>query len=212
MKKSIANETEFGTYEAVVIGTSSGGLDALKTVLSFLSAPFAFAVIIVQHTHPHSDDFLARHLHDECQVPVQQAEEKESIAPGVVYTAPANYHLLIEADQTFSLSITERVNYARPSIDVLFETAADVYGAKLIGVILTGANNDGSQGLRIIKECGGLTIVQDPATAEADLMPKAAIEATAVDYVLSLQEIGMLLNTIGGEHHGGIGKTKHSAR
>jgi two-component system chemotaxis response regulator CheB len=211
MKKSIANETDFGTYEAVVIGTSSGGLDALTMVLSLLSNTFAFAVIIVQHMHPHSDDFLARHLHEKCRFPVQQAEEKEPITPGVVYTAPANYHLLIEVDKTFSLSIAERVNYARPSVDVLFETAADVYGAQLIGVILTGANNDGSQGLKTIKECGGLTIVQDPTTAGADSMPKAAIEATAVDYVLPLQEIGSLLNTIGGGTHDRIRKSEHSA-
>jgi two-component system chemotaxis response regulator CheB len=199
MKKFTENGSEFGTYEAVVIGTSSGGMDALTTLLSVLSDTLVLSTIIVQHMHPHSDDFLARHLHEICQLTVKQAEEKEPIAPGIVYIAPANYHLLIEADKTFSLSNTKRVNYARPSIDVLFETAADVYGARLIGIILTGANNDGSQGLKTIKECGGLTIVQDPATAEADSMPKAAIEATTVDYVLSLQEIGVLLNRIGGE-------------
>lgn len=197
MKKSIENGTKFGTYEAVVIGVSSGGMEALSLLLLLLPEEYPLPVIIVQHQHPHSDDFLARHLDEKCRLTVKQAEEKEWILPGVVYIAPANYHLLIEDDHTFSLSASERVNYARPSIDVLFETAADVYGDRLIGSILTGANNDGSQGLKTIKEHGGLCIVQDPATAEADLMPKTALETTSVDYVLSLQEIGILLSTIG---------------
>ncbi len=200
MKKSTEKGIELGTYEAVVIGVSSGGMDALSVLLPLLPEEFALPVIIVQHQHPHSDDFMVRHFHAICQVPVKQLEEKEHIEPGVVYIAPPNYHLLIEEDRTFSLAVFERVNYARPSIDVLFETAADVYKDKLIGIILTGANNDGSQGLKKVKEKGGLVIVQDPTTAEADLMPKAAIEATAVDYVGSLQEIGMLLNTIKGGH------------
>jgi two-component system chemotaxis response regulator CheB len=106
--------------------------------------------------------------------------------------------LLIEDDRTFSLCVSEKVNYARPSIDVLFEMAAEVYGDKLIGIILTGANTDGSRGLKGIRAGGGLTIVQDPATAEFEAMPKAALNTTTVDYVLSLQEIGALLNRVQG--------------
>ena len=113
-----------------------------------------------------------------------------------IYIAPPNYHLLVEADRTFSLSIDEPVNYARPSIDVLFETAADVYKTNLIGVILTGANTDGSHGLKRIKETGGLSVVQDPSTAEADTMPRAAIAAVDVDYVLPLEEIGKVLTML----------------
>jgi two-component system chemotaxis response regulator CheB len=199
MKKSIEERIKSRIYEAVVIGVSSGGVEALNILLSSLSEEFALAVIIVQHQHPHSNDFLARNLHEKCRITVKQAEEKEPIEPGVVYIAPPNYHLLIEDDKTFSLSVAKRVNYARPSIDVLFETAADVYRGELIGIILTGANNDGSQGLKKIKARGGLAVVQDPKTAEVDSMPKAAIEATSVDYVLSLQEMGFLLNKLSGK-------------
>ena len=127
---------------------------------------------------------------------VKQAEEKESIQGGTVYIAPPNYHLLIEDDHTFSLSVDNAVNYARPSIDVLFESAADVYGSDLIGVILTGNNDDGSQGLKKIKRNGGLTIVQTPESAEADGMPQAALEAVIPEYMLSLEAIGPLLNAL----------------
>ena len=182
--KSILN------FEAVVIGTSAGGVNALQVILKSLPRNFALSVIIVQHLHPNSDDYSARILNDSCKMTVKQANEKEKIEPGVVYTAPPNYHLLVEEDKTFSLSIAEREKYARPSIDILFETAADVYGAELIGIILTGANNDGSQGLKRIKEKGGLTIVQDPETAEVDSMPRDAIATTKVDYILPLEQIG----------------------
>jgi two-component system chemotaxis response regulator CheB len=114
----------------------------------------------------------------------------------VVYVAPANYHLLVEEDQTLSMTVGEKVNFARPSIDVLFETAADVFSAGLIGIILTGAGTDGSKGMKSIKESGGLTIVQDPGTAESDAMPKAAIAITVIDHILPLPEIGPFLNLI----------------
>jgi two-component system chemotaxis response regulator CheB len=183
-------------YDIVVIGVSSGGMAALSTILPMLSQDFTLPVIIVQHQHPHADDFLVRYLNEKCRIPVKHAEEKELIEPATIYLASPNYHLLIEQDRTFSFSIAARVNYARPSIDVLFETAADTFGANTIGIILTGANNDGSYGLKMIHECGGLTIVQDPATAEATEMPRAAIEATEVDYILPLAEIGHMLNTL----------------
>lgn len=183
-------------YEAVVIGVSSGGLNALSRLLPLLSPDVALAIIIVQHQHPHADNFLATYLDKRCRIPVREAAEKEPILPNAVYIAPPNYHLLVESDRTFSLASTEKVNYARPSVDMLFITAAEIYQSHLIGVILTGANSDGSQGLRIIKEYGGLTIVQNPATAEAASMPESALKATSVDYVLSLEEIGHLLNQI----------------
>jgi two-component system, chemotaxis family, protein-glutamate methylesterase/glutaminase len=183
-------------YDIVVMGVSSGGMAALSTIIPMLSKDFVLPVVIVQHQHPHADDFLVRYLNEKCELSVKLAEEKESIEPATVYLAPPNYHLLIEQDRTFSLSIAARVNYARPSVDVLFETAADAFGANTIGIILTGANNDGSQGLKMVHDCGGLAIVQDPATAEATEMPRAAIAATNVDHIVPLAEIGHILNSL----------------
>ncbi len=185
-------------YEAIVIGVSSGGMITLNTILRHLPSDFVLSIIIVQHQHPESDDFIAKFLDSRCSLTVKQADEKEIILPGVIYIAPPNYHLMIEEDRTFSLTIDKRVLYARPSIDILFETAADVFGEKLVGIILTGANEDGSHGLRKIKESGGLTIVQDPDTAEVDTMPKAAIASTKVDYILPLEKIGLFICTLYG--------------
>lgn len=175
--------------DAVVIGCSAGGLDALCRVLSALPADFAAAVIIVAHTPPETNSLLPELLGNVCRLPVGEAVEREVIAPGRVYLAPPNYHLLIEPDRRFALSVDERVCYVRPAIDVLFASAADAYRDRLIGVILTGANNDGAEGLVSIKRNGGLTLVQDPKEAYADAMPKAAIETGAADRVLPLPEL-----------------------
>ncbi len=180
-------------YKAIVIGSSAGGLTALRTLLTMLDKEFKIPIIIVQHTSPSSDNYITTYLNDQCELEVKEADEKETIKNGYVYFAPPNFHLLVEENLTLSLSIDERVNYARPSVDVLFDTAADTYREKLIGIVLTGANNDGSKGLNKIKEYGGLTIVQDPKTAEVDSMPLAAIKATKVDHILSLRKIGELL-------------------
>ncbi len=181
-------------YQAVVIGVSAGGMTALSAILPELPGDFPLSVLIVQHTHPTTDDFLARYLDEQCRVTVKEADEKEKILPGIAYLAPANYHLLVEADKTLSLSTELPVNYARPSIDVLFETAADAYGETVVGVILTGANHDGSRGLLTIKKAGGLAVVQDPETAEADAMPRSAIETAAPDHILPLEQIGPFLS------------------
>ncbi len=183
-------------YEAIVMGVSAGGMEALSTILPDLSADFPIPVMVVQHQHPTSDDFLIRYLNERCGLKVKQADEKEDILPGVIYIAPPNYHLMVEEDRTFSLSIDPPVHFARPSIDVLFETAVDAYGPRLVGVILTGASSDGSHGLKRLKESGGLAMVQDPETAESDIMPRAAVDATEVDYVLPLEEIGPALNRL----------------
>jgi two-component system chemotaxis response regulator CheB len=183
-------------YEAVVIGVSAGGMNALSTVLSRLPADFGLPVIIVQHMDPHSRDYLPNHLDRKCTITVKEAEDKEKIRSGVAYIAPPNYHLLLEEDRTFSLSVDDVVNFSRPSIDVMFETAADVYNRKLVGVVLTGANADGSKGLKKIKAMGGMAIVQDPMTAYVDVMPKAAIAITKVDHVLPLEEIAVLLTEL----------------
>jgi two-component system chemotaxis response regulator CheB len=180
-------------YEAIVIGVSSGGTKALKFIFSELPTGFTTPIIIVQHVGAHSDNEWIKILNDKSSLIVKEADEKEKIKSGRAYIAPANYHLLIEKDKTFSLTIDERVNFARPAIDVLFESAAEAYKNKLIGVILTGSNHDGAKGLKRIKECGGFAIVQDPKTAESATMPASAIDASQPDNILSLENIVQLL-------------------
>jgi len=180
-------------YEAIVIGVSSGGMNAMKVMFSLLPKEFNTPIIIVQHISSQSENLWIRLLNDKSNIYIKEADEKESIEQGKVYIAPPNYHLLIERDKTFSLTVDERVNFARPSIDVLFESAAEAYKNKLIGVILTGSNNDGTNGLKRIKEYGGLTIVQDPATAESSYMPASAIAVVQMDYILTLENIIKLL-------------------
>lgn len=171
-------------------------MKALTVILSSLPADLPLPVIIVQHEHPNTDDFLARHLASKTGLRVKQADEKEIITPGTVYLAPPNYHLLVEDDRTLSLSIDHPVQFARPSIDVLFETASDAYGSGLVGVILTGAGSDGSLGLKLIRERGGLGIVQDPDSSESALMPRAALAVAGADYVLALEDIGPFLTQL----------------
>lgn len=180
-------------YEAIVIGVSSGGLKALKLIFSALPSGFATPIIVVQHIGPRSENSWIKLLNGSCIIPIKEADEKEKVVSGNIYIAPSNYHLLIEKDRSFSLTIDERVNFARPSIDVLFESAAEAYKEKLIGIILTGANSDGTKGVKRIKECGGLVIVQDPATAESSYMPASAIAAIQPDHILELDHIGELL-------------------
>ena len=183
-------------YEAIVIGVSSGGMTALKYLFSELPAGFGLSIIVVQHVGARSDNKWIELLNDISKINIKEADEKENIEPGNVYIAPANYHLLVEKDKTFSLTTDERVNFARPSIDVLFESAAEAYKSKLIGVVLTGSNNDGTNGIKRIKECGGLAIIQDPETAESSYMPSSAIAAMQPDYILSLENIADLLMKI----------------
>ena len=180
-------------YEAVVLGGSSGGLEALTQILRSLPAGFPLPLIVAQHLHPLQDATFCSRLNADTPLIVKEAEEKERVVAGNVYFAPPNYHLLLEKNRTFSLSVDERVHYSRPAIDVLFESAAEVYRAGLIGVILSGANQDGAQGLKRIKAYGGLAIVQDPATAQTGYMPAAAIAAVAADYILPVAEIGPFL-------------------
>jgi two-component system chemotaxis response regulator CheB len=180
-------------YEAIVIGVSSGGMTALKFIFSALPADFSVPIIIVQHINAQSDNEWINLLNNKSNLTIKEADEKEKIEIGNVYIAPANYHLLIETDKTFSLTIDEYVNFARPSIDVLFESAAEVYKDKLIGIVLTGSNNDGTKGITQIKELGGTAIIQDPETAESPKMPTSAIAAIEPDYILSLEQIVQLL-------------------
>lgn len=181
-------------YEIIVTGASLGGLHALKTVLGALPEAFPLPLVVVQHREKSSDDTLSVILRKATTLPVLEVEDKQDVLPGRVYLAPPDYHLLVEGGH-FALSTDAPVWYARPSIDVLFESAADVYAERVIGVILTGANQDGAQGLAAIKRRGGLAVVQDPATAESRAMPAAAIAAVAVDAILPLGEIGPFLST-----------------
>lgn len=180
-------------YKAIVIGTSAGGLQALLSLLSLLPAGYPLPIAVVQHRAKDHRGLLEEVLQNKCRVRVKQADEKEAVRGGTVYIAPPDYHLLIEEDQTFSLSCDEPVLYSRPAIDVLFESAAMAYREHLVGIILTGANGDGASGIATIKEYGGLTIAQDPLEAQFPAMPQASIDTRQVERVWSLSEIGIFL-------------------
>jgi two-component system, chemotaxis family, protein-glutamate methylesterase/glutaminase len=177
-------------YDLVVVGSSWGGLQALGRLLSDVPPDFDPPVVIAQHRHPDSQEGTLRQLlQRQIMRPVLEAEDKLPLEPRHVYVAPPDYHLLVEPG-SLALSVDDRVSYARPSIDVLFESAADAYGDGVIGVILTGANDDGARGLARIKEVGGVALIQDPAAAVRRAMPDAAIATTAADAILPLEEIG----------------------
>ena len=189
-------------YDAIVIGVSAGGLVALVKLLQQLPPYFPIPVIIVQHRSKEERTLLEEVMQSKCSVRIKQADEKEKIKSGVVYFAPADYHLLIESDRSFSLTYDERVNYSRPSIDVLFETAAAVYKNRLLGIILTGANKDGTEGIKMIGRHGGATVAQEPRTAAFPEMPQAAIDTGYVQYVMNLDEIRDLIISQNSLHYG----------
>lgn len=180
-------------YELIVVGASWGGLHAVGAFLEGLGAQTSAAVVIAQHRSSDGGDGLAALLQSHTELPIRDAEDKDRVVPGTVLLAPQDYHLLIERDGTLALSTEERVQFARPSVDVLFESAADAYGERCVGVVLTGANEDGAAGLARIKALGGVAIVQDPGSAERAEMPAAAIAATIADVVLPLEQIGSFL-------------------
>jgi two-component system, chemotaxis family, protein-glutamate methylesterase/glutaminase len=179
----------------VVIGTSTGGLAAMQVLLPGLAEGLGCALVVAQHRGKDPGSRLCDFLQKSSRLPVGEPEDKEPIRPGRVYLAPRDYHLLIE-EGSFALSTEAPVYFARPSIDVLFESAADAYGERVVGVVLTGANGDGARGLARIKAAGGLALVQEPATAQAREMPEAAIAATRVDHVLPLREVARFLNDL----------------
>jgi len=182
--------------ELIVLGGSSGGIEALLAIIPGLSPDFSIPIAIVMHQSRTSRSLLALVLQSRTKLIVREPEDKEEILPKHIYVAPADYHLMIEQDRTFSYAYSELVNYSRPSIDVLFESAADAYGDKLLGVLITGSNSDGAAGMKQIKERGGITIVEDPATANSPNMPAAAIKITQIDFVLSIPETIKKLNTL----------------
>jgi two-component system chemotaxis response regulator CheB len=176
-------------FELVVIGASLGGLHALIVVLEGLPAAFPLPLVVVQHRGAEAESGISEVLQRHTGLMVTEVEDKEMIVGGRVYLAPPDYHLLAEPDRTFALSTEAPVRYARPSIDVLFESAADVYREKVVGVLLTGASVDGARGAHRIKQQGGWLIVQDPATAESRVMPEAGLAATQADEVVAIDRI-----------------------
>jgi two-component system chemotaxis response regulator CheB len=180
---------------AVVIGASAGALEALSHILPALSAGSPLSIMIVVHLPPERQSLLPEILAARCPIEIKEAEDTEIIRPGVVYIAPPDYHLLVEPDLSLSLSNEEPVLYSRPSIDVLFESAADAYGDALIGIVLTGANSDGANGARAVANAGGLVLVQDPDDADASAMPRAALQACPTALALTLAEIADCLSS-----------------
>nr|WP_295873534.1 chemotaxis protein CheB [uncultured Chitinophaga sp.] len=182
----------------VLIGGSAGGLQAILTLLPGLSSRLNAAVIIVLHRQNSADSVLAELLAAKTTLPVHEAEEKEPLLPGVIYIAPGDYHLLVETDHTLSLDYSEKIHFSRPSIDVTFSAAADVFGADTLAILLSGANSDGVEGLAEVHEAGGLTIVQDPETATVDFMPRHALQAVPVDHVLAADVMASFINNFAG--------------
>ncbi|MCD5994489.1 chemotaxis protein CheB [Pseudomonas sp. CDFA 602] len=179
--------------DAIVVGASAGGVEALLRIFSRLRPGFRLPILTVLHLPDDRRSQLAHVFQNRLPIPVKEADDKENIVAGTLYFAPAGYHLSVEADYSLSLSQEERVFYSRPSIDILFGSAADAYGDRLAGVLLTGANNDGASGLMQIKNYRGFTVVQDPVQAQARTMPEAALALHSPDYLLSLNDIGQLL-------------------
>ena len=182
--------------QAVVIGASAGAVEALSLILPRLPEDFGLPVLVVVHVPPDRRSIMADLFRAKCRLAVKEADDKEPLAAGTVYFAPPDYHLLVEADKSLSLSYDEPVLFSRPSIDVLFESAADAYGAGLIAIVLTGANQDGASGLRAVAEAGGVTIVQDPDGAFAPAMPEAAIQMCPNARVLPLAAIAEYLKEV----------------
>jgi two-component system, chemotaxis family, protein-glutamate methylesterase/glutaminase len=178
--------------EAVAIGASAGAVGALGQLLPLLPATTPWPIIVVVHVPANQPSLLAELFRRSCSMPVDDARDKQRALPGIWF-APADYHLLIESDHAFSLSVDAAVNHSRPSLDVLFESAADAYGAGLVCIVLTGASSDGANGAKAVRDAGGWVIVQDPATAENATMPTQAIERARPQWIASLAEIGSAL-------------------
>ncbi|RCR67941.1 chemotaxis protein CheB [Larkinella punicea] len=182
--------------KAVVIGGSAGSIEVLLKLLPALSSPLSLVIMIVLHRKNSTDSSLADLLSSRTTIRVQEVEDKDPVVPGTIYLAPADYHLLIEKDEVFSLDDSEKVNYSRPSLDVTFESAADVYGSSLVGILLSGANADGTAGLNLIKARGGVLIAQKPETAQAAFMPQHAIQNAPIDRVLDVEEMAVFINSL----------------
>jgi len=188
-------ESKIG-FKVVIIGGSAGSLEVLMKVLPQLVPIYKFALVFVLHRKSTEDNTLEELIAMKTVIPVKQVEDKTPLLPGFIYVAPSDYHLLFETYHQLSLDTSDKVNYSRPSIDVSFESAAQVYGPLLTGILLSGANADGTYGLQIIKQQGGTVVIQDPATAEMPFMPKTALESVTPDFVLDVEELLQFINNM----------------
>jgi two-component system chemotaxis response regulator CheB len=185
-----------GSDRAVIIGGSAGSLDVLLKVLPALSPLLNFPIVIVIHRKPDADSLLPDLLSSRTKLRVKEVDEKESIQGGTIYIAPADYHLLVEQDYTFSLDYSEKINFSRPAIDVTFQTAAEVYKDGLVGILLSGSNSDGVEGLKSVKIWGGEAVVQDPESAQVPYMPEQAIKHVKIDRILSIETMAEFINLL----------------
>ncbi|MBS1960695.1 MAG: chemotaxis protein CheB [Bdellovibrionales bacterium] len=176
-------------FDLIAIGCSAGGFDLLNDLLPRLPADFPAAIAVVIHIAPASRNGIVEVLAPKCRLPLKEAEDKELVRPATIYFAPPGYHLLVEPDRRFTLSVDEPVNYSRPSIDVLFESAAIAYRERLLGILLSGANSDGAAGLQSIRNLKGKIFVQDPKEATHPEMPRAALDLGPADAVVSLEDL-----------------------
>ncbi len=182
--------------EVFLIGGSAGSLKVLLEILPNIKDDLSFPIIIILHRKSTSDSMLAELLNSRTNLIVVEAEEKEKLMAGYIYLAPPDYHMLIEKDKSISLDFSEKLNYSRPSIDITFMAASEIYGKKTTALLLSGANSDGVDGLNIIKQNNGTTLVQDPVTAEVDFMPKQAIMHAKIDLILKPKQIAAFINRI----------------
>lgn len=196
MSEAAANPASVPGIEAIVIGASAGGVEALLTVFGELPTGFGLPIITVLHLPDERRSQLAEVFDRRVNMPVLEARDKEVITPGTLYFAGPGYHLSVEHDRSLSLSQEDRVHHSRPAIDFLFASAADTYGKGLLAILLTGANQDGARGLAHVKQQGGTTVVQDPTEARVAVMPRAALALETPDHILTLSQIGSLLASL----------------
>lgn len=183
-------------FDVVVIGASAGGLSALEVILRGVDKDISVPIVIVQHLSPDSGDAIVSLLKKYSNIELSEPIDKESVLDNHIYLAPADYHIMIEKNKTFSLNLGPKENFCRPAIDVLFETASEVYFERVLGIVLTGANKDGTRGALAIKNFSGVVIAQQPEEALIPVMPLGVIESGAADYVLTLKEIVTMLNRV----------------
>ena len=195
-ENSLIRDYKTRDRKVVVIGGSTGSIDVLLKLVPALQSPLLFALIIVLHRKNSADSTLANLLSLKTSIPLREIDDKDILVPGHIHLVPADYHLLIEQDGTCSLDDSEKINYSRPSIDVTFESAADVYGPSLLGLLLSGANADGTNGLKAIKKAGGISVVQKPETAQVGFMPQQAILHAPIDFILDIEELIDFINSL----------------
>lgn len=182
--------------QLLIIAGSAGSLEVILRILPELDGDFTFAILIVLHRGNTADSLLADLLSVKTRIPIKEVDDKDQITAGNIYIAPGDYHVLCEKDQLFSLDASEKVNFSRPSFDVVFESAAEVFESSLTCILLSGANSDGTQGLSHVKNNGGICVVQKPSTAQVPYMPQHAIDHTYINSVLTVEEMIRFINNI----------------